>query len=87
MSNEIPANSLFANPLELRWDNSGMAIKGTAMNWNTRVSGVEKGPPPRTNRGCTQFVLAGGCVLLGLIRPLTIGGRDAAVAGVTEETK
>ena len=45
----------FANPLEFRWHNSGMAIYGSAMKWNTRVFGAEKGVLPAPGGGCTQF--------------------------------
>lgn len=79
------SKSLVAKPLEFRWDNSCMAIIGTAMKRDTRVFGVEKGLLRAAARGRTQFCDISWGALLVLMRLLTNVSRDAGVAGVTEE--
>ena len=79
------SKSPVAKPPEFRWDNSGTAINGTAMNRNTRVFGMETRALRAIRGGCTQFCVNSWDALLVLMRLLTDEGRDAAVAGVTEE--
>ena len=77
------SKSPVANPLEFRWDNICTAIKGTAMEWDTRLLGMKMGLLRAAAQGCTQFCDNSWGALLVLMRLLTNGSRDTAVTGVT----